>query len=66
MTTDSNKVLTGRTPPPPILPSRKTNIYIYIVPAYVLTPLANLDSVIFSLPQGTEKLNKLPQAHNKL
>ena len=41
---------------PPILPSTKTNIYIYtIVPAYALIPLANHNSVIFSVFQGTEK-----------
>ena len=39
-------------------------IYIYtIVLAYVLIPLANHNSVIFFVSQGTEKLNKLPQAH---
>ena len=49
---------------PPILPSRETNIYIYtIVSAYVLIPVSNHNSVIFSVSQGTEKLNKLPQAH---
>ena len=47
--------------PPPILPSRKTNIYIYtLVPACVLITLANLNPAIFSVPRGTEKLNKLP------
>ena len=70
--------------PPPIFPSRRTNIYIYIyvyiymyiyiciyiyiytiVLAYVLIPLANHNSVIFFVSQGTEKLNKLPQAHKK-
>ena len=47
--------------PAPILPSRKTNIYIYtLVPACVLITLANLNPAIFSVPRGTEKLNKLP------
>ena len=50
-------------PPPPSFPVGKP-IYIYIytiVPAYVLIPLTNHNSVvIFSVSQGTEKLNKLP------
>ena len=50
--------------PPPILPSTKTNIYT-IVPACVLIPLANLNTAIFSVQRGTEKLNKLPQADKK-
>ena len=45
--------------------SRKTNIYI-IVPACVLIPLANHNSVICSVPQGTKKLNKLPQPQKAL
>ena len=48
--------------PPPILPSRKTNIYIYtIVPACVLIPLANHNPAIFLSPKVL-KLNKLPKA----
>ena len=47
-------------PPPPSFPVGKPiYIYIYIVSAYVLIP------VVFSVSQGTEKLNKLPQAHKK-
>ena len=43
-------------------------IYIYIdiiVPACVLIPLANQNPAIFSVLQGTEKLNKFPQADKK-
>ena len=35
-----------------------------LVPGYVLIPLANHNLAIFSVPQGTEELNKLPQADN--
>ena len=46
---------------PPILPSRKTNIYTYaLVPACVLITLVNLNPAIFCVPRGAEKLNKLP------
>ena len=47
-------------------PKKLIYIYIYtIVPACVLISLANHNSAIFSVPQATEKLNKLPQAHKK-
>ena len=45
---------------PPSFPVGK-QIYIYtLVPDYVLITLANLNPAIFSVPRGTEKLNKLP------
>ena len=50
--------------PPPILASRKTNIYT-IVPVCVLISLPNHNPAIFSVPRGTEKPNKLPQANKK-
>ena len=47
-------------PPPPSFPVGKP-IYIYtLVPACVLITLANLNLAIFSVPRGTENLNKLP------
>ena len=49
--------------PPPILPSRKTNIYT-IVQACVLTPLANHNPAIFSVPGGTEKVRQTKNPHN--
>ena len=51
--------------PPPILPSRQTKYIYTIVPACVLISLANHNPAIFSVPWGTEKLNKLPQADKK-
>ena len=45
---------------PPSFPVGK-QIYIYtLVPDCVLITLANLNPAIFSVPRGTEKLNKLP------
>ena len=58
----ANFQLGGGAAPPPSFPVGKPiyiYIYIYIVSAYVLIP------VVFSVSQGTEKLNKLPQAHKK-
>ena len=60
-----SKLSAGGTGLPPSFPVGKP-IYTYtIVSAYVLIPVANHNSVIFSVSQGTEKLNKLPQAHKK-
>ena len=51
----------GRGLPPSFLVGKPIYIYIYtLVPVCVLITLANLNPAIFSVPQGTEKLNKLP------
>ena len=48
-------------PPPSFLVGKPIYIYIYtLVPACVLITLANLNPALFSVPRGTEKLNKLP------
>ena len=71
----TSKISAGGSGLPPFFPVGKPiYIYIYIytiVPACVLitpqqiTTLANHNPAIFSDPQGTEKLNKLPQADKK-
>ena len=50
---------------PPSFPVGKLINIDTIVPGCVLIPLANHNSRIFSVPRGTEKLNKLPQAQKK-
>ena len=54
----------GRDLPPSFLVGKPIHIYT-TVPVGVLIPLANHNSVIFSVLEGTEKLNKLPQTHQK-
>ena len=51
--------------PAPILSSRKTNIYIYHSASLCTDPPSKPQPAIFSVPQGTKNLNKLPLAHKK-
>ena len=49
----------GRGLPPSFQVGKPIHIY-SLVPACVLITLANLNPALFSVPRGTEELNKLP------